>query len=279
MRSRSRSRWLSWLVALLLGALALGEALAMPPPRASADVTRCQRARGRGRARPRRARAPRLTAAQRRQIQRWHARASASTVRAWSRADPPLLVLQPVGSGARATLTPETAEGGFDAEDLRRASEALAARSGAMHEIHPRLVALVYRAVRHFRAPYVHVISGYRDTARPTSRHAQGRAIDLVLPGVSDRRLASWARTLGFVGVGIYPTSGFVHLDVRSRSHFWSDSSGPGQPSRERPMLAAQVGRSDAAARRRGEEPTPELAEVETESESEPAETGEAEGG
>jgi hypothetical protein len=34
------------------------------------------------------------------------------------------------------------------------------------------------------------------------------------------------------VGVGFYPTSGFVHLDVRKGpSFYWVDRSGPGKPS------------------------------------------------
>lgn len=179
-------------------------------------------------------------------------------MRAWSRADPPPLVLVPVGRAERVALVPTSRRGGFDDAALARARAALAARSGATHDVHPRLLEILYRAVLHFRAPYVHVISGYRDSARPTSRHAQGRAIDFVLPGVSDRRLAAWLRPQGFVGVGIYPTSGFVHLDVRARSYFWRDASGPGQPNRERPMLLHLAARYDAAARLRGEEPVPD---------------------
>lgn len=210
----------------------------------------------RGRSRP--ARRPRLTPAQRRQIQRWHRRATAAQVRTWSRLAPPPLVFLPLGGAPRVTLVPDGDEGGFDADDLALAQQALATRDGVTREIHPRLVELVYRAVRQFRAPYVHVVSGYRD-GRASSRHAQGRALDFVLPGVSDRRLAAWLRPQGFVGVGIYPTSGFVHLDVRARSYFWSDASGPGQRNRERRMLASASSRYDAAARRRGIEPTPDL--------------------
>lgn len=238
-------------VAISIAIAALG-ASAIEVPTADAQ-TRSHRHRSRSRAR-----APRLTPAQRRQIQRWHARASTAEVRAWSRREPPPLVLLPLRGRARVTLAPASDEGGFDADDLALAQQALATRDGATREIHPRLIELVYRAVRHFRVPYVHVISGYRE-GRATSRHAQGRALDFVLPGVSDRRLSAWLRPQGFVGVGIYPTSGFVHLDVRARSYFWSDSSGPDQPNRERPMLATATSRYDAAARRGGAVPTPDL--------------------
>ncbi len=199
-------------------------------------------------------RRPRLTTAQRRQIQRWHAHPESRQVRAWLAQSPPPLVFFPIHGQTRWSLTPSNDEGDFEGEALLLAGQALVSRDGETHPIHPRLVALVYRAVRHFRAPYVHVISGYRP-GRPSSRHAQGRAIDFVLPGVSDRRLAGFLRPQGFVGVGIYPVSGFVHLDVRGRSHFWSDSSGPNEPNRERPMLRSHAARYDAAARRLGVEP------------------------
>ena len=35
-----------------------------------------------------------------------------------------------------------------------------------------------------------------------------------MVPGVKDEEVAKYARQTGFVGVGIYPTSGFVHVDV-----------------------------------------------------------------
>ncbi|GEM_PF-836886 len=243
-----RARFRTWLVALWALSLLLA---AVPGPSAEADrgVT-CQR---RGRAR--RVRRPRLTAAQRRAIRRRHARAPRTAIAAWLAHEPPPLVLRPVRGGSH-TLAPAGPEGGFEEAALALAAAALAhPDDGAEHPIEPRLVELVYDAVRHFRAPWVHVISGYRPGSA-TSRHAHGRAIDFVLPGVSDRRLAAWARRQGFVGVGIYPVSGFVHLDVRERSYFWTDSSGPSEANRERPVLRREWARADRDARRRGVEPT-----------------------
>jgi len=178
--------------------------------------------------------------------------------------------------GERFILTPESDEGGFDAADLETAKNAFRSRRrGTTHEVHPRLLDLIYRAARRFDAPFAHVISGYRE-ARSTSRHSQGRAIDFVLPGVPDRRLARFLRRAGFVGVGIYPNSGFVHLDVRARSYFWVDRSWPGQRSRTRPMRRRAARRADAQARRRGAEPTeepdnqPEIETPDVTSENEP---------
>jgi hypothetical protein len=85
------------------------------------------------------------------------------------------------------------------------------------------------------------------------SNHGKGRAMDLVVPGASDEDVARFARDEGFAGVGIYPVSGFVHIDVRERSYFWVDPSGPGKRSRIRGVLADLAARSDAQAQARGE--------------------------
>ncbi len=70
----------------------------------------------------------------------------------------------------------------------------------------------------------VRVISGYRSPAyneylrgrgrgvAKNSQHLQGKAIDFLIPGLSNRKLASLARSLAAGGVGSYPT--FVHIDT-----------------------------------------------------------------
>lgn len=170
------------------------------------------------------------------------------------------LVLRPIRYRGIYDLLPDDA-GEFDASQMRAARKAFTHRDGASHDVHPRLMAIVYRATLEFRAPYVWVISGYREgrsTSR-TSRHTQGRAIDMVLPGVNNARLARFLRRQGFVGVGTYSKSGFVHLDVRERSFFWQDDSAPGEPSRERRVRRAEGRRYDRRARERGEQPTPDV--------------------
>ena len=46
------------------------------------------------------------------------------------------------------------------------------------------------------------------------SQHMLSRAIDIRIPGVSTRALRDAALSLGMGGVGYYPRSGFVHVDV-----------------------------------------------------------------
>ncbi|HSO40893.1 MAG TPA: DUF882 domain-containing protein [Labilithrix sp.] len=152
----------------------------------------------------------------------------------------PLLVLQGLNIPDRVELTPRGERGGFSAEDLDHAAHVMRDHSGNEHPIDPRLLDAIYRLQVHFKAPEIRIISGYRTPARggATSNHGKGRAMDLVVPGASDEDVAKLAREQGFSGVGIYPVSGFVHVDVRERSYFWVDTSGPGKRSRIRGILA-----------------------------------------
>lgn len=169
----------------------------------------------------------------------------------------PMLVLESVNSGKRIELRPERDDGGFSALELERAARFLAdRRTGAVFPIDPRLLDLVYRIQRHFDAPLVRVVSGYREPhGHSKSNHGYGRAMDIVIPGTTDEDVASFARQMGFVGVGIYPTSGFVHIDTRPRSYFWVDRSGPGRRKRTVPILRSLAAKVDAAALARGEKP------------------------
>ena len=59
----------------------------------------------------------------------------------------------------------------------------------------------------------------------------KGLACDFRVEGVKTTDLRDYLRkTFDKVGVGYYPNSTFVHLDVRKdRSAFWIDYSGPGE--------------------------------------------------
>ena len=199
-----------------------------------------------------------VTEGYRRRRELWHKRAPRRHRRAWAEQDPRPLVLRSVSSTERYTLIPD-ADGRFNEAAQELARQAMAwRRDGSSRPMHPRLLELIYRAVLEFNVPYVWVVSGFRGR-RPTSRHYQGRAADIVLPGVRERRLAHFLRRQGFVGGGVYPVSGFVHVDVRASSFFWMDYSGPGQPQRNRPTMFGAARRFDRAARARGEVSTPDL--------------------
>lgn len=183
----------------------------------------------------------------------WHAATPGKTAPVDAKGRP-LLVLQGLNIPDRVELTARSDRGGFSAEDLDRAAHVMRDHSGNEHPIDPRLLDMVYRIQTHFHAHEIRIISGYRTPhGGATSNHGKGRAMDLVVPGATDEEVAKLAREEGFAGVGIYPVSGFVHVDVRERSYFWVDTSGPGKRSRVRGILADVAAKSDAQAVARGE--------------------------
>jgi uncharacterized protein YcbK (DUF882 family) len=167
----------------------------------------------------------------------------------------PLLALRALNTTDRLSIAAAGPLGGFSASDLDRASYLLRdPGSGAQHPVEPRLLDVAFRVQAHFEAAELRVLSGYRlPRGRGGSNHGKGRAMDFVVPGATDADVAAYARTLGYVGVGIYPVSGFVHVDVRDRSYFWTDASGPGRKNRERGILGELARSADRDASGRGE--------------------------
>ncbi len=99
----------------------------------------------------------------------------------------------------------------------------------------PRLIEVLARISDHFGGRPLHLLSGVRAAAgytRESSRHVTGHAVDLRIPGVPNTELRDYARTLDMVGVGYYPRSTFVHIDVRDRSAYWVDWSRRGEAPR-----------------------------------------------
>ncbi len=100
-------------------------------------------------------------------------------------------------------------------------------RSGGLHPIDPALLDLLFVLGRRLGGPpRFDVISGYRSPEtnallRARSRgvasgslHTVGKAIDVRVAGLSCRTLQKEAAALAAGGVGYYPASDFVHLDV-----------------------------------------------------------------
>ncbi len=99
--------------------------------------------------------------------------------------------------------------------------------NGQIAPIDPRLLDLLFvlRSTLKSDAPY-HLICGYRspDTngvlrrrssgVSANSRHMSGTAADIRLPGVRLSALYRAARDLRGGGVGYYPSSDFIHVDI-----------------------------------------------------------------
>jgi hypothetical protein len=97
-----------------------------------------------------------------------------------------------------------------------------------------RLLSLIAQVSDHYGGRPLHVVSGYRlpgGLTRTTSRHVAGEAIDFRIPGVPLTELRDYCSRFENVGVGYYPNTQFVHLDVRRQAARWTDWSLPGQPA------------------------------------------------
>jgi len=97
----------------------------------------------------------------------------------------------------------------------------------------PRLIKLLAKVSDHFGSRPIRIVSGYRTRSFfQDSRHKLSRAVDFSIPGVDNPTVRDYLRTLTDVGVGYYPNSSFVHLDVRDQNTYWVDYAGPGEPPR-----------------------------------------------
>jgi len=106
-------------------------------------------------------------------------------------------------------------------------------RTGEVAPIDFRLLDLLHNLRQQMQSDQAfHVISGFRSPATnqrlshrskgvaKRSLHMQGQAIDVRLPGRKLEDLRRTARSLKAGGVGYYPKSNFIHVDV-GRVRFW----------------------------------------------------------
>jgi uncharacterized protein YcbK (DUF882 family) len=106
-------------------------------------------------------------------------------------------------------------------------------RTGDVHEMDPRVFDLLHTISRTVdsRAPFL-IISGYRSPhtnemlrentsgVATNSYHMRGMATDIRLPDVQLAHLHKAALLLGRGGVGYYPSSDFIHVDVGPVRHW-----------------------------------------------------------
>ena len=107
-------------------------------------------------------------------------------------------------------------------------------RTGEVHHYDPRVFDLLSDLIQAAGRPNaeIQIICGYRT---PTSNeylrthttgvaknslHMQAEAIDIRLPGTRTSKFRDVALTLGRGGVGYYPSSDFIHVDVGRVRHW-----------------------------------------------------------
>jgi LysM repeat protein len=98
----------------------------------------------------------------------------------------------------------------------------------------PQLIKLLAKVSDKFGSRPIRIVSGYRTRSFfQDSRHKLSRAVDFSIPGVDNVVVRDYLRTLPAAGVGYYPNSSFVHLDVRDTPTYWVDFAGPGEAPRK----------------------------------------------
>jgi uncharacterized protein YcbK (DUF882 family) len=160
---------------------------------------------------------------------------------------PPVLQLVHLTTHATYSLRPDRRAGGISAQSVRAVTQLLRCHhTGKRHAISRRLIEVLYSTARHFHSPRLYVVAGYRapriakEKGNPKSPHKRGVACDFRLEGVAIETVRDYLKQkYRDAGVGYYPNSGFVHLDVgRTRAASWIDYSAPGERSRYAGSLA-----------------------------------------
>ncbi|MBZ0233483.1 MAG: DUF882 domain-containing protein [Deltaproteobacteria bacterium] len=143
-----------------------------------------------------------------------------------------------VAGEARVNIYKE--DGSFDEAALATLDELFRCkRTGEVRAVDPRLYEQLSRISDHFGGKQIELVSGFRFAERSSSRHYHASAMDIRITGVGIKEMYAFAESLdgGGMGVGIYPRSGFIHVDYRAPgepSYRWTDYSGPGSSSKAR---------------------------------------------
>ncbi len=103
-------------------------------------------------------------------------------------------------------------------------------RTESAKPIDPRLIDTLRDIAREVDAP-LWLVSGYRapEHWHDHNFHNRAQAADIRVENMPAWKLRRIARSLGVRGVGFYPTTNMIHIDVRDDPYFWTDWSGPHQ--------------------------------------------------
>ncbi|MBS1120145.1 MAG: hypothetical protein H6Q90_2373 [Deltaproteobacteria bacterium] len=134
-------------------------------------------------------------------------------------------------------------DGNFDDAALAKLDDLFRCVStGKVRAVRAELYEQLSRIQDHFDHKTLVLVSGFRaaigsTVERTSSRHYHASAADFRIEGVSIYEIRKYAESLdmGNMGIGIYPTSQFVHVDFRAPgepSYRWVDNSGHGKPAK-----------------------------------------------
>src|SRR5687768_7630011 len=123
-------------------------------------------------------------------------------------------------------------DGSFNDAALAQLDELFrCARTGAVRAVRAELYEQLSRFFDQFEGKRIDLVSGFRWAERNSSRHYHASAMDIRIKGVSINEMYRFAESLdaGGMGIGLYPVSGFVHVDFRAPgepSYRWTDTTG-----------------------------------------------------
>jgi uncharacterized protein YcbK (DUF882 family) len=126
-------------------------------------------------------------------------------------------------------------------------------RTTAETPIDPRLIDLLYRIAQRTHQKLM-LVSGFRApmfSLATLSFHTRGMAADIRIPGMTPLMARDLAESMGVHGLGYYPVSGFIHVDVRDDNARWTDygqNRQDGEGTEHGPSHGEDVQRGDVAA-------------------------------
>jgi uncharacterized protein YcbK (DUF882 family) len=135
-------------------------------------------------------------------------------------------VIQSANTGEELEVRVNLATGEVEAEGYRRLRHLMRClRTTAETPIDPRLIGLLYRISQRTGQKII-LVSGFRApmfSLAALSYHTRGMAADIRIPGMTPLMVRDLAASMGVHGIGYYPVSGFVHVDVRDQFTTWTD--------------------------------------------------------
>ena len=136
------------------------------------------------------------------------------------------VLLHLVNTGEEVDVQLDLASGEVEASCYRALRHLMRCqRTGAETPLDPRLIELLYRISQRTRQK-IEIVSGFRApmfSLATLSFHTRGMAADIRVPGMTPLMVRDLARAMGVKGIGYYPVSQFVHVDVRDDKQEWTD--------------------------------------------------------
>ena len=163
-------------------------------------------------------------------------------------------MLQSVNTGEEVEVTLNLDTGEVDAAGYARLRHMMRCqRTTAETPIDPRLIDLLYRIAQRTHQKIM-LVSGFRApmfSLATLSFHTPGMAADIRIPGMTPLMARDLAESMGVHGLGYYPVSGFIHVDVRDDNSRWTDygqNRQDGEGTEHGPSHGEDVQRGDVAA-------------------------------